>query len=60
MAVAGIILLLPGVCALGFMVTWGLHGSGPAIGLWLVCFMVAAPGALLLYSAFRKPPPPNP
>ena len=60
MAVAGIILLAPGVCALAFMVTSGLRDSGPMIGLWLVCFMVAAPAVFLLYSAFRQPPPPNP
>src|SRR5262245_5062804 len=60
MAVAGVILLLPGVCAAGFMVLGGLHNPDPSIiGLWLVCLMVAAGGALLLYKAFQKPAPPT-
>jgi hypothetical protein len=61
MAVAGVILLLPGVCAAGFMVLGGLRNPDPSIiGLWLVCFMIAAGGALLLYLAFHKPPDTNP
>jgi protein-S-isoprenylcysteine O-methyltransferase Ste14 len=56
MAVVGVILLLPGVCAAGFLVLGGLRNPDPSIiGLWLVCFMIAAGGALLLYMAFRKP-----
>ena len=60
MAVAGVILLLPGVCAAGFMVLGGLRSPDPSIiSLWLVCFLIAAVGALLLYKAFHKPPDTN-
>jgi hypothetical protein len=60
MAVTGVILLLPGVCAAAFMVLGGLRSSDPSIiSLWLVCFLISAGGTFLLYSAFRKPPPPN-
>jgi len=60
MAVAGVILLLPGVCAAGFILLGGLRNPDPSIiSLWLVCFLIAAGGALLLYKAFRKPPDTN-
>jgi len=68
MAVAGVILLLPGVCA-ALVIASGGEGyrtpGGPRgfdfslIPLWLVCFLISAGGAFLLYRAFRKPPPPN-
>jgi len=60
MAVAGVILLLPGVCAAGFIVLGGLRNPDLSIiSLWLVCFLIAAGGALLLYKAFRKLPDTN-
>ena len=60
MAVTGVILLLPGVCAAGFMVLGGLRTSDPSIiSLWLVCFLIAAGGGFLLYRAFRQPSGPD-
>jgi len=61
MVLVGIILLLPGVCAAGFMIMSGLsRGSGAWLGLWAFCFLISAGGVFLLYSAFRKPPPATP
>jgi hypothetical protein len=63
MVLVGIILLLPGVCAAGFMITGGpLHLSDvlPWLGLWAICFLISAGGVILLYRAFRKPPAPTP
>jgi len=69
MAVAGVILLLPGVCAVlviasggeGYRVPGGRSGFDfSLIPLWLVCFLISAGGAFLLYRAFHKPPHPNP
>jgi hypothetical protein len=63
MAIVGIILLLPGVCAAGFMVAGGL-ASGPDaltwLGLWAFCFLISAGGVFLLYRAFRGEPPTTP
>jgi hypothetical protein len=59
MAIAGVILLLPGVCAAGFIVLGGVRNPDPSIiSLWLVCFLIAAGGAFLLYKAFHAPPTP--
>jgi len=49
MAVFGIILLLPGVCALYFMV--GSQFDTSMIGLWFICFFISAAGVLLLLYA---------
>jgi len=53
MAVAGAILLLPGVCAAGFIIAGGLPHSPDAFlySLWAVCFVISAGGILLLYKA---------
>ena len=62
MVLVGIILLLPGVCAAGFIITGGLlHGPDAFtwLGLWAICFLISAGGAFLLYRAFRKPPGPD-
>jgi len=63
MAIVGIILLLPGVCAAGFMVAGGLT-SGPDaftwLGLWAFCFLISTGGVFLLHRAFRKPPTSTP
>jgi hypothetical protein len=55
MALFGIILLLPGVCALGFLVAGGLSAPDAAslIGLWAICFLISAGGIALLYKAFH-------
>ena len=58
LTVVGVILLLPGVCAAFLMATirWDRAPSRASdfllLGFWLVCFLIAAGGALLLYSAF--------
>jgi hypothetical protein len=60
MAVTGVVLLLPGVCAAAFMVLGGFRSADPSIiSLWLVCFLIAAGGGWLLYTAFRKPSDPG-
>jgi hypothetical protein len=59
MAVTGVILLLPGVCAAAFMLG-GISNAEPSIvGLWLFCFLIAAGGVVLLYKAFQKPSDPD-
>ena len=62
MAVAGVILLLPGVCAAGFIALvadWTVV-TPTLISLWLVCLLISAGGGWLLYKAFQKPPNPMP
>src|SRR5262249_34251382 len=60
MAITGVILVLPGVCAAGFMVLGGLRSPDPSIiSLWLVCFLIAAGGGFLLYKAFQQPTDPD-
>jgi hypothetical protein len=58
----GVILLLPGACALGFMaLSIGDRMSlGPIPLLWLVCFLISAGGVALIRSALRGPPPRDP
>lgn len=52
MILVGIVLLLPGMCALAF--TSVLGGSGvPGVGLWLVCMLVSAGGIALIVKASR-------
>ncbi|HVZ51126.1 MAG TPA: hypothetical protein VG986_04115 [Pseudolabrys sp.] len=56
MVVAGIVLLLPGLCALVFSV-FALSGGGGdsgLLGLWLLCFAVSAGGIALIVFAFRR------
>lgn len=48
----GIILLLPGACAL-FFASMGGMGSNSIAVLWLVCFAVSAGGIALIVQAFR-------
>jgi len=63
MVLVGIIRLLPGRCAAGFMITSGLSRGSDAstwLGLWALCFLISAGGVFLLYRAFRKPPPATP
>ena len=60
MTLAGIILLLPGVCAAGVIIFGGLPPRpDPSFlyGLWTICFLISAGGAFLLYKAFHKPAP---
>jgi hypothetical protein len=56
MVILGVILLLPGVCAVFFILTGGLPSSGDMslLGpLWLVCFLIAFGGVMLLRQSFR-------
>lgn len=54
MVIFGIILLLPGVCAVFFMTASGSFGGDAMIlTLWAVCFLISAGGIWLLISAFR-------
>jgi len=63
MAVAGVILLLPGVCAVLFIAAeakdYGRFDFS-GIPLWAICFLISAGGVFLLYWAFHKPPHLNP
>jgi hypothetical protein len=53
----GIVLLLPGLCALLFMGlgTAGTSGMGAALAvLWLTCFVISAGGIALIYLAIWR------
>ena len=52
MAALGVILLLPGICALFFAVA--MRFDQEFVGLWLICFLISAGGVALLYRAFRN------
>jgi hypothetical protein len=49
----GVVLLLPGLCSLGFMVAMG-GGNGPLPLLWLLTFAIAAGGIALIRYAIRN------
>jgi len=52
--VIGVILLLPGLCALFFMGSGG-GGTEPIILLlWLICFAITAGGIALIVHAVRR------
>ena len=54
MVIVGIVLLLPGFCALVFMTTGGFSsGDAMILTLWAVSFLISAGGIWLLISAFR-------
>jgi len=62
MVLVCIILLLPGVCAAGFIISSGslsISDALPWLGLWLICFLISAGGVFLLYRAFHKTPGPE-
>ena len=52
MVLFGLILLLPGVCAMLFLSMSGM-GSGGLLLLWLICFAISAGGVMLIVKAFR-------
>jgi hypothetical protein len=55
MLLAGVILLLPGVCAIGFAISEGSDGFDPfLIVLWLICFAIAFGGGALIWTAVRS------
>ena len=51
MVVVGIILLLPGICAVVFLA--GMGADSTFMLLWAVCFLIALGGVWLLIRAFR-------
>ena len=54
MVVFGLILLLPGVCAVFFIaVGSGIDIDIEMVVLWAICFLIAAGGVWLLIAAFR-------
>ena len=55
MVIGGVILLLPGVCAIFFITMMGGPGGWDStlVSLWFVCFLVSAGGVLLIVKAFR-------
>jgi hypothetical protein len=53
MIIIGIVALLPGVCALFFMVAMPGGGGGALALLWLVCLAISAGGIALIVRASR-------
>ncbi len=55
MIIGGIILLLPGLCAIVFMTIGGLSAgqNSTLMSLWVVCLLISAGGVFLLIKAFR-------
>ena len=54
MVIGGLILLLPGACAIFFMTMGGLGtGDSALVSLWFVCFLISAGGIALIVKAFR-------
>jgi len=53
MVLVGVILLLPGVCALAFTGAALFEGEPSLIILWIVCLLIAAGGLWLIVKAFR-------
>jgi len=53
MVIFGIILLLPGVCAVVFMAGGGVSNDSMLLSLWAACFLVSLGGIWLLVRAFR-------
>jgi hypothetical protein len=52
MVLVGLILLLPGLCALAFSLTI-VTGEPSLTLLWLVCLGIGAGGLMLIINAFR-------
>ena len=55
MILLGVILLLPGLCALVFFVGSAGSTDSSIFLLWLVCFGISAGGVALIVSAIRGP-----
>jgi hypothetical protein len=54
MVIFGVVLLLPGVCAIFFMVGMRPSDSNSALALlWATCFLIAFGGVWLIVRAFR-------
>ena len=55
----GIILLLPGLCAILSMGAFGTGGAADGLGLlWLLCFLISFGGVMLILHGGRNRPPP--
>jgi hypothetical protein len=54
----GVILLLPGLCAIVSMAAFGSGGDGVLGLLWLLCFAISFGGVMLILRGGRKRPPP--
>ena len=53
--IGGVILILPGVCAAGYIAS-GLISPTPAIlAIWAISFLIAWGGVALLRKAFQEP-----
>lgn len=55
MVIAGLILLLPGVCVLGLLPTASAADVRDLTGLWLACLAISAVGVWILVRAIRGP-----
>jgi hypothetical protein len=58
MMIIGLIALLPGICAITFLVAMTLPGGffdGGVVALWLFCFAISAGGIMLIRAARRQP-----
>ena len=55
MGFVGFILVLPGVCALGFMIAGDLPRTAGILSIWAICLLISAGGAFLLYKIFQEP-----
>jgi hypothetical protein len=54
MVIFGVILLMPGVCAIFFMVGMGPSSADSALALlWAICILIAFGGFWLIRRAFR-------
>lgn len=53
MVIVGLILLLPGVCALAFSSMGGADAG--FLSLFLICFAISAGGIMLIVNAIRGP-----
>ena len=53
MVLVGLVLLLPGACALLFLTMGGSGADGGLLLLWLICFAISAGGVALIAKAFR-------
>jgi hypothetical protein len=62
----GVILLLPGLCSVGFIILFlpqigGGHGiwDSPIVLLWLVCFAISYGGIVMIRNGIRGERPPR-
>jgi hypothetical protein len=56
MVIVGVLALLPGICAITFIVAMALPGgffNGGIVALWVVCLAISTGGVMLLRAARR-------